>query len=225
MQTEYLRPSVNENNASLKQVRIALQDAWDTTFAETCSDTPFLFQPQRHIISSTFYPKLPSFTPIINVQHHFDPDLDGEISFTQVATKISKLRKNKATGLDNIPNEAIQFKKYMRSDVDLHAALPVAQNKQGRVQDLGRGFCPISIIPSPQTPNFAASKQLSILQCNINGMCSTATKIKLEEIMELAGKKKIQIIALQETKLNEKYKLKYKNYNILRKYRNKEGVA
>ncbi|UYV72197.1 hypothetical protein LAZ67_9002151 [Cordylochernes scorpioides] len=31
------------------------------------------------------------------------------------------------------------------------------------------------------------------------------------------------IIALQETKLNEKYNLKYKNYNILRKDRNKEG--
>ncbi|UYV85154.1 hypothetical protein LAZ67_X004755, partial [Cordylochernes scorpioides] len=111
----------------------------------------------------------------------------------------------------------------MRSDVDLHAASPVAQNKQGRVQDLGRGFCPISIIQSPQTSNFAASKQLSILQCNINGLCSTATKIKLEEIMEIAEKQKIQIIALQETKLNEKYNLKYKNYNILRKDRNKEG--
>ncbi|UYV81183.1 hypothetical protein LAZ67_20000247 [Cordylochernes scorpioides] len=111
----------------------------------------------------------------------------------------------------------------MRSDVDLHAASPVAQNKQGRVQDLGRGFCPISIIQSPQTSNFAASKQLRILQCNINGLCSTATKIKLEEIMEIAEKQKIQIIALQETKLNEKYNLKYKNYNILRKDRNKEG--
>ncbi|UYV74168.1 hypothetical protein LAZ67_11002289 [Cordylochernes scorpioides] len=92
----------------------------------------------------------------------------------------------------------------MRSDVDLHAASPVAQNKQGRGQDL-------------------ASKQLRILQCNINGLCSTATKIKLEEIMEIAEKQKIQIIALQETKLNEKYNLKYKNYNILRKDRNKEG--
>ncbi|UYV82625.1 hypothetical protein LAZ67_22000235, partial [Cordylochernes scorpioides] len=67
------------------------------------------------------------------------------------------------------------------------------------------------------------SKQLRILQCNINGLCSTATKIKLEEIMEIAEKQKIQIIALQETKLNEKCNLKYKNYNILRKDRNKEG--
>ncbi|UYV81433.1 hypothetical protein LAZ67_20001180, partial [Cordylochernes scorpioides] len=111
----------------------------------------------------------------------------------------------------------------MRSDVDLHAASPVAQNKQGRVQDLGRGFCPISIIQSPQTSHSATSKQLSILQCNINGLCSTATKIKLEEIMEIAEKQKIQIIALQETKLNKKYNLKYKNFNILRKDRNKEG--
>ncbi|UYV77281.1 hypothetical protein LAZ67_15000333, partial [Cordylochernes scorpioides] len=64
---------------------------------------------------------------------------------------------------------------------------------------------------------------LALLKCNINGLCSTATKIKLEEIMEIAEKQKIQIIALQETKLNEKYNLKYKNYNILRKDRNKEG--
>ncbi|UYV84000.1 ABL1 [Cordylochernes scorpioides] len=48
-------------------------------------------------------------------------------------------------------------------------------------------------------------------------------RIPLEEIMEIAEKQKIQIIALQETKLNEKYNLKYKNYNILRKDRNKEG--
>ncbi|UYV80801.1 hypothetical protein LAZ67_19001763 [Cordylochernes scorpioides] len=41
--------------------------------------------------------------------------------------------------------------------------------------------------------------------------------------MEIAEKQKIQIIALQETKLNEKYNLKYKNYNILKKDRNKEG--
>ncbi|UYV63814.1 hypothetical protein LAZ67_2005741 [Cordylochernes scorpioides] len=77
------------------------------------------------------------------------------------------------------------------------------------------------------TSHFATSKQLSILQCNINGLCSTATKIKLEEIMEKAEKQRIQIIALQETKLNEKYNLKYKNYNILRKDRNKEegGLA
>ncbi|UYV83142.1 hypothetical protein LAZ67_22002409 [Cordylochernes scorpioides] len=76
---------------------------------------------------------------------------------------------------------------------------------------------------SPPTGLNPASKQLRILQCNINGLCSTATKIKLEEIMEIAEKQKIQIIALQETKLNEKYNLKYKNYNILRKDRNKEG--
>ncbi|UYV61222.1 hypothetical protein LAZ67_1003928, partial [Cordylochernes scorpioides] len=73
------------------------------------------------------------------------------------------------------------------------------------------------------TLQYQYTRQLSILQCNINGLCSTATKIKLEEIMEIAEKQKIQIIALQETKLNEKYNLKYKNYNILRKDRNKEG--
>ncbi|UYV82775.1 K02A2.6-like [Cordylochernes scorpioides] len=67
-------------------------------------------------------------------------------------------------------NESCTFTPHsMRSDVDLHAASPVAQNKQGRVQELGRGFCPISIIQSPYTSHFAASKQLRILQCNING--------------------------------------------------------
>ncbi|UYV84210.1 hypothetical protein LAZ67_X001527 [Cordylochernes scorpioides] len=81
---------------------------------------------------------------------------------------------------------------------------------------LGDGWC-------YPTQDQDASKQLRILQCNINGLCSIATKIKLEEIMEIAEKQKIQIIALQETKLNEKYNLKYKNYNILRKDRNKEG--
>ncbi|UYV84355.1 K02A2.6-like [Cordylochernes scorpioides] len=104
------------------------------------------------------------------------------------------------------------------NDVDLHAASPVMQNKQGCVQDLDRGFCPIGIIQSPPTSTIAASKQLSILKCNINGLSSTATKIRLEEIMEIFEKQKIQIIALQETKLNEKYKL-----NILRKDRNNKG--
>ncbi|UYV69335.1 hypothetical protein LAZ67_6003265 [Cordylochernes scorpioides] len=38
-----------------------------------------------------------------------DPELDGEISLTEVTKEISKLGKNKATGLDEIPNEAIKY--------------------------------------------------------------------------------------------------------------------
>ncbi|UYV79876.1 hypothetical protein LAZ67_18000954 [Cordylochernes scorpioides] len=38
-----------------------------------------------------------------------DPELDCEISLTEVTTEISKLGKNKATGLDEIPNEAIKY--------------------------------------------------------------------------------------------------------------------
>ncbi|UYV80964.1 hypothetical protein LAZ67_19002292, partial [Cordylochernes scorpioides] len=64
---------------------------------------------------------------------------------------------------------------------------------------------------------------LIIKQLEEHELMEFQTKIKLEEIMEIAEKQKIQIIALQETKLNEKYNLKYKNYNILRKDRNKEG--
>ncbi|UYV71330.1 hypothetical protein LAZ67_8002666 [Cordylochernes scorpioides] len=82
-------------------------------------------------------------------------------------------------------------------------------------------ICTVSPTVVEQTKS--TLQQLSIMQCNIYGLCSTATKLKLEEIMEIAEKQKIQIIALQETKLNEKYNLKYKNYNILRKDRNKEG--
>ncbi|UYV60373.1 hypothetical protein LAZ67_1000972 [Cordylochernes scorpioides] len=37
-----------------------------------------------------------------------DPDLDAEISLMEVTTEISNLGKDKATGLDNIPNEAIK---------------------------------------------------------------------------------------------------------------------
>ncbi|UYV70078.1 hypothetical protein LAZ67_7001716 [Cordylochernes scorpioides] len=87
---------------------------------------------------------------------------------------------------------------FMRSDVDLHAASPVARNKRGRVQDLVQH------------------------KWNVLNRAKKNGKIK-----EIAEKQNIQIIALQETKLNEKYKLKYKNYNILRKDRNKEegGLA
>ncbi|UYV84329.1 hypothetical protein LAZ67_X001857 [Cordylochernes scorpioides] len=37
---------------------------------------------------------------------HFDPNLDCEISLTEFSTEISKLRNNRETELDNIPNEA-----------------------------------------------------------------------------------------------------------------------
>ncbi|UYV60385.1 hypothetical protein LAZ67_1001012 [Cordylochernes scorpioides] len=39
---------------------------------------------------------------------YMDPDLDAEISLMEVTTEISNLGKDKATGLDNIPNEAIK---------------------------------------------------------------------------------------------------------------------
>ncbi|UYV61253.1 hypothetical protein LAZ67_1004118 [Cordylochernes scorpioides] len=38
-----------------------------------------------------------------------DPELDCEISLTEIIKEISKLGKNKATGLDEIPNEAIKY--------------------------------------------------------------------------------------------------------------------
>ncbi|UYV82600.1 hypothetical protein LAZ67_22000078 [Cordylochernes scorpioides] len=60
-----------------------------------------------------FYRRLLSSPPIMDAYispalTYMDPDLDAEISLMEVTTEISNLGKDKATGLDNIPNEAIK---------------------------------------------------------------------------------------------------------------------
>ncbi|GFW69618.1 RNA-directed DNA polymerase from mobile element jockey [Trichonephila clavipes] len=104
---------------------------------------------------------------------------------------------------------------------DSHTASYVAQVNQGRAQDLGRGPCVINMLQSPQSKG--SSKYLRLLQCNINGLSTVATRIKLDKILEIADRLHVEIIALQETKLCEQRLLKAKGYNIVRRDRASGG--
>ncbi|GIY27414.1 hypothetical protein CDAR_52521 [Caerostris darwini] len=75
-----------------------------------------------------------------------------------------------------------------------NTASSVALDKQGRERDLGRGF---------------RSKKSS--------------RVKLDKILELASKHQVSIIALQETKLNTRHRLRVKGYNIVRQDRSSNG--
>ncbi|GFW89782.1 RNA-directed DNA polymerase from mobile element jockey [Trichonephila clavipes] len=91
------------------------------------------------------------------------------------------------------------------------AASPVTQINQGRACDLGRGLQVKSKIRSPHSTH-----NLKILQCNINGLTSPATRIKLDQLLEIALKQDVKVIAVQETKLKESTSLKVKGFNIFR---------
>lgn len=99
-----------------------------------------------------------------------------------------------------------------------HAASPVAQNNQGCAGGLSRG--PSSKSKRQSTTKF---RSLKILQCNINGLSTYATRIKLDALLDLAETLEVQTIALQETKLKEHVKLKIKDYHILRSDRQTKG--
>ncbi|GIY22810.1 RNA-directed DNA polymerase from mobile element jockey [Caerostris darwini] len=90
----------------------------------------------------------------------------------------------------------------------LHAAPVVAQLKKDRGPGLGRGPCSKNVLQSP--------KSLKILQLNINGNATNASRVKLDQVLELAHSHGVQIIALQETKLSNSTSLKIKGYSILR---------
>ncbi|GFT75748.1 RNA-directed DNA polymerase from mobile element jockey [Trichonephila clavipes] len=104
---------------------------------------------------------------------------------------------------------------------DPHTASSVAQVNQGRAQDLGRGPCVINMLQSPLSKR--SSKYLRLLQCNINGLSTVATRIKLDQILEIADRLHVEIIALQETKLCEQRLLNAKGYNIVRRDRASGG--
>ncbi|GFT18596.1 uncharacterized protein TNCV_794601 [Trichonephila clavipes] len=91
------------------------------------------------------------------------------------------------------------------------AASPVTQINQGRACDLGRGLQVKSKVRSPHSTH-----NLKILQCNINGLTSPATRIKLDQLLEIALKQDVKVIAVQETKLKESTALKVKCFNIFR---------
>ncbi|GFW89384.1 hypothetical protein TNCV_3966741 [Trichonephila clavipes] len=68
-----------------------------------------------------------------------------------------------------------------------------------------------------------SSKYPRLLQCNINGLSTVATRIKLDQILEIADRLHVEIIALQETKLSEQRLLNAKGYNIVRRDRASDG--
>ncbi|GFU67102.1 RNA-directed DNA polymerase from mobile element jockey [Trichonephila clavipes] len=73
------------------------------------------------------------------------------------------------------------------------------------------------MLQSPQSKR--SSKYLRLLNFNINGLNTVATRIKLDQILEIADKLHAEIIALQETKLCEQRLLNAKGYNIVRRDR------
>ncbi|GIY68932.1 uncharacterized protein CEXT_552991 [Caerostris extrusa] len=87
-----------------------------------------------------------------------------------------------------------------------NTASSVALDKQGRERDLGRGFHSKKLV----SPKCRKIRKLRILQCNINGLCTPSSRVKLDKILELASKHQVSIIALQETKLNTRHRLSVK---------------
>ncbi|GFU22020.1 hypothetical protein TNCV_405781 [Trichonephila clavipes] len=73
-------------------------------------------------------------------------------------------------------------------------ALPIAQVIKGRNRGLGRGPRLTSELRSP-------TGSPKILQCNINGLSTPATRTKLQQLIDIADWNGVQIVALQETKL------------------------
>ncbi|GFV70227.1 RNA-directed DNA polymerase from mobile element jockey [Trichonephila clavipes] len=92
-----------------------------------------------------------------------------------------------------------------------HAASLVTQNNQECAEGLGRGPSSKNLQWSP-----AKYRSLKIIHCNINGISTYASRIKLDAILDIAESLEVQIIALQETKLKKHAKLKIKGYNIIR---------
>ncbi|GFS79610.1 hypothetical protein TNCV_3187161 [Trichonephila clavipes] len=88
-------------------------------------------------------------------------------------------------------------------------ALPIAQVIKGRERGLGRGPRLTSELRSP-------TGSLKILQCNINGLSTPATRTKLEQLIDIVDRNGVHIVALQETKLSEHTNIKLKNFSIYR---------
>ncbi|GFQ68030.1 uncharacterized protein TNCT_423071 [Trichonephila clavata] len=99
--------------------------------------------------------------------------------------------------------------------LNLDATSSVTQTNQGRARGLGRGPRSPSKLQSPQS--------LKILQCNINGLSILATRTKLYQLLEIADLNKVQVIAIQETKLKKTAALKIRGYNIFRADRPSRG--
>ncbi|GFW82817.1 RNA-directed DNA polymerase from mobile element jockey [Trichonephila clavipes] len=109
-----------------------------------------------------------------------------------------------------VTNRGCNFSPSMNSTPSITNAASVdAQSKKDRVPGLGRGLGSITNLRSPNS--------LKILQFNINGISTSASRIKLDQVLELALTEGAQIIARQETMLKTFTSLKIKGYNIFRK--------
>ncbi|GFT18143.1 hypothetical protein TNCV_183081 [Trichonephila clavipes] len=89
-----------------------------------------------------------------------------------------------------------------------NVASVTAQSKKDCVPGLGREPGLINNLQSFNT--------LKIIQFNIYAISTSATRIKLDQVLELALTEGAQIIALQETKLKTITFLMIKGYNIFR---------
>ncbi|GFV27153.1 hypothetical protein TNCV_4036511, partial [Trichonephila clavipes] len=93
-----------------------------------------------------------------------------------------------------VTNRGCNFSPFMNSTPSItNAVSVVAQSKKDHVPGLGRGPGSINNLRSPNS--------LKIIQFSINGIATSATRIKLDQVLELALTEAAQIFALQETKL------------------------
>ncbi|GFV81263.1 hypothetical protein TNCV_4772901 [Trichonephila clavipes] len=92
------------------------------------------------------------------------------------------------------------------------------QNNQECAEGLGRGPSSKNLQRSP-----GKYRSLKIIHCNINGISTYASRIKLDAILDIAESLEVQITALQEIKLKEHAKFKIKGYNIIRSDRQEGG--
>ncbi|GFW27703.1 hypothetical protein TNCV_765851 [Trichonephila clavipes] len=111
-----------------------------------------------------------------------------------------------------VPTEAAHISSTIdHSPVFSNIASSVAQNKKRRVRGLGRGPPTINKLQSP-----LKKRKLKIIQCNVNGLCSRAMQVKLDQLRGLADSHGAQIIALQETNLRPDSQLKMRGFDVFR---------
>ncbi|UYV84791.1 hypothetical protein LAZ67_X003521 [Cordylochernes scorpioides] len=97
--------------------------------------------------------------------------------------------------------------------------IPIPKNVEqdlNSVLDLGRGSNSKNILQSPLNHK---SHSLKIIQCNLNGIGTRGSRIKLEEMLHRAEERKADVICIQETKLRPEKALKLNGYKLIRKDR------
>ncbi|GFR21761.1 hypothetical protein TNCT_701411 [Trichonephila clavata] len=75
-----------------------------------------------------------------------------------------------------------------------HTASFVRKDKKERIRGVSRGLRPKSKL---QSTTSSGRSQLRILKYNINGLCTSATRVKLDQLLDLANRHQAHIIAIQ----------------------------